>query len=47
MNTGLLRNELDFEGVLIPDALDMMVPNQGNGQVVDAIVAICSGVDPH
>ena len=45
INTGLLRDELGFEGVLITDALDMKSLSQGLEQVVDVISAVRSGVD--
>ncbi len=45
MNSGLLRTELGFEGVLISDALDMKALSQDIGQVVDVIAAVRSGVD--
>lgn len=44
-NTGLLRDEMGFDGVLITDALDMKALEQGALQVVDIIAAIRSGVD--
>jgi beta-N-acetylhexosaminidase len=43
--TGLLREELGFEGAVITDAFDMGAIAQGDGQVVDAIAAIRAGVD--
>lgn len=45
VNTGLLREEFGFEGVLITDALDMKSLSQGLEQVVDVIAAVRSGVD--
>lgn len=43
--TGLLRDELGFEGVSITDALDMAALAQGAGQVIDAAAALRAGVD--
>lgn len=44
-NTGLLRDEMGFEGVMITDALDMKALKQGAFQIIDIIAAIDSGVD--
>ena len=44
-NTGLLRDDMGFEGVMITDALDMKALKQGAFQIVDIIAAINSGVD--
>lgn len=45
VNTGLLRDEVGFDGVLITDALDMKAITQGPAQIVDVIAAVRSGVD--
>ena len=45
VNTGLLRDELEFTGPLITDALDMKALSQGAAQIVDVIAAVRSGVD--
>jgi beta-N-acetylhexosaminidase len=43
--TGLLRDELGFEGLAITDALDMRALAQGTAQVVDVITAVRAGQD--
>ena len=43
--TDLLRHELEFDGVVVSDALDMAALGQGAAAVVDAIVALRAGVD--
>ncbi len=43
--TDLLRDELDFEGLAITDALDMRALAQGVAQVVDVITAVRAGED--
>jgi beta-N-acetylhexosaminidase len=43
--TGLLRNELGFDGLAITDALDMRALAQGVAQVVDVITAVRAGQD--
>jgi beta-N-acetylhexosaminidase len=43
--TGLLRDELGFEGVSITDALDMGALPQDATQAVDVIAALAAGVD--
>ena len=43
--TGLLRNELGFDGLAITDALDMNALAQGTAQVVDVITAARAGED--
>jgi beta-N-acetylhexosaminidase len=43
--TGLLRNDLGFEGVVVSDALDMAALGQGGAAIVDAILALRAGVD--
>jgi beta-N-acetylhexosaminidase len=43
--TGLLRDELHFNGVAITDALDMHALSQGAAQIVDAIAALRAGED--
>ncbi len=43
--TGLLRDELGFDGAVITDAFDMGAIAQGAGQVIDAVAAIRAGVD--
>ncbi|MFA9445902.1 glycoside hydrolase family 3 protein [Egicoccus sp. AB-alg6-2] len=43
--TGLLREELGHDGVIITDALDMKALTQGAGQIVDAVAALHAGVD--
>jgi len=43
--TGLLRDDLGFEGVTISDALDMRALAQGAAQAVDVIAAVRAGVD--
>jgi beta-N-acetylhexosaminidase len=43
--TGLLRDELGFQGAVITDAFDMGAIAQGAGQVIDAIAAVRAGVD--
>jgi beta-N-acetylhexosaminidase len=45
MNTGLLRTQLGFDGVLISDALDMKALSQDIDQVEEIIEAVRSGVD--
>lgn len=42
---GLLREELQFEGIVITDALDMGAITQGGGQLIDVIAAVRAGVD--
>jgi beta-N-acetylhexosaminidase len=43
--TTLLREELDFDGLAITDALDMRAVAQGAAQVVDVITAVRAGED--
>jgi beta-N-acetylhexosaminidase len=43
--TGLLRDELRFDGLAITDALDMRALAQGAAQVVDVIAAVRAGED--
>ena len=43
--TGLLRDELGFEGVSITDALDMRALAQGPTQVLEAMAALHAGAD--
>jgi beta-N-acetylhexosaminidase len=43
--TGLLRDELGFDGLAITDALDMNALAQGTAQVVDVIAAARAGED--
>jgi beta-N-acetylhexosaminidase len=43
--TGLLRDELGFDGLAITDALDMRALAQGIAQVVDVITAVRAGED--
>jgi beta-N-acetylhexosaminidase len=43
--TGLLRDELGFDGVSITDALDMQALAQGPNQVLDVVAALRAGVD--
>jgi len=43
--TGLLRDELQFDGLAITDALDMHALSQGAAQIVDAIAALRAGED--
>ncbi len=43
--TGLLRDELGFDGLAITDALDMRAVAQGAAQVVDVITAVRAGED--
>ncbi len=43
--TDYLRGEMDFEGVVITDALDMKAITQGAGQIIDVIAATRAGVD--
>jgi len=43
--TGLLRDELGFDGLAITDALDMGAVAQGAAQVVDVITAVRAGED--
>ena len=42
---GLLRGELQFDGVTVTDALDMRALAQGSAQIVDAVVALRAGED--
>ncbi|MGI9666936.1 MAG: glycoside hydrolase family 3 protein [Acidimicrobiia bacterium] len=44
-NTGLLRDEMGFEGAMITDAIDMKALTQGGLQIIDMIAAVTSGVD--
>lgn len=43
--SGLLRDELGFDGVSITDALDMRALAQGPNQVLDVLAALRAGVD--
>ncbi len=43
--TGLLRDDLGFEGVTISDALDMRALAQGPAQAIDVVAAVRAGVD--
>ena len=43
--TDFARNEMNFEGVIITDALDMGAITQGAGQIIDVIAAVRAGVD--
>lgn len=43
--TGLLREKMGYEGLLISDALDMGAITQGLGQVIDVITAVRAGID--
>lgn len=43
--TGLLREEMGFEGVIISDAMDMRAITQGEGLKDDALRAVTAGVD--
>lgn len=43
--TGLLRDELGFDGVSITDALDMRALAQGPSQAVDVLASLEAGVD--
>jgi beta-N-acetylhexosaminidase len=43
--TGLLRDELRFDGVSITDALDMRALEQGPNQILDVLAALRAGVD--
>ncbi len=43
--TGLLRDEMGFDGLAITDALDMRALAQGVAQVVDVITAVRAGED--
>ena len=43
--TGLLRDELGFDGLTISDALDMRALPQGPEQAIDAVVAMRAGID--
>jgi beta-N-acetylhexosaminidase len=43
--TGLLRDELRFDGLAISDALDMRALPQGPEQAIDAIAAMRAGID--
>jgi beta-N-acetylhexosaminidase len=43
--TGLLREKMGFEGLLISNALDMGAIRQGLGQVIDVIAAVRAGID--
>ena len=43
--TGILRDELHFDGLAITDALDMRALAQGVAQVVDVITAVRAGED--
>ena len=43
--TGLLRDELGFDGVSITDALDMHALDQGPNLVLDVLAALRAGVD--
>ena len=43
--TGLLRDEMGFDGLAITDALDMRALAQGVAQVVDLITAVRAGED--
>ncbi|MGB3713201.1 MAG: glycoside hydrolase family 3 N-terminal domain-containing protein [Candidatus Promineifilaceae bacterium] len=43
--TGLLREKMGYEGLLISDALDMGAITQGLGQVIDVIAAVRAGID--
>ncbi len=42
---GLLRGQLQFEGVTVSDALDMKALAQGSAQIVDAVAALRAGED--
>jgi len=42
---GYLRRHLEYEGLLITDAMDMKAITQGAGQIIDAIAALRAGVD--
>jgi len=41
----LLRQEMDYRGLVITDALDMGAITQGAGQIIDVIAALRAGVD--
>jgi beta-N-acetylhexosaminidase len=43
--TGLLRDDLGFDGVTISDALDMRAIAQGDAQAVAILAALAAGVD--
>jgi beta-N-acetylhexosaminidase len=43
--SGLLRDEMGFEGLILSDALDMRALPQGAPQVVDVIAALRAGID--
>src|SRR4029077_18898214 len=43
--TGLLRDQLGFEGVTISDALDMRAIAQGDEQAAAILAAVDAGVD--
>jgi beta-N-acetylhexosaminidase len=45
VQTGLLRGDLGFDGVLISDALDMAALEQGPAQVLDVVAAVRAGID--
>jgi beta-N-acetylhexosaminidase len=43
--SGLLRDELGFDGVAISDAINMRALGQGAAQAIEAVVALRAGVD--
>lgn len=43
--TGLLRNELNFEGVIVTDCLEMNAISQGIGVAAGAVAAVEAGAD--
>lgn len=43
--TGLLRQEMGFDGLVLTDALDMGALSQGGGSTIEAIAALRAGID--